>query len=103
MWRATYNGPVDLAAFEDVRAKAALAPAVVTRKAHFAALFSILPTVVERSLCGSTGTGTLHPVVRAMADAFPPSSLAELDNSLGTLFERIFRLADENAGAFSDL
>ena len=31
MWRATYDGPVDLAAFEDAKSLAALAPAIVTR------------------------------------------------------------------------
>jgi hypothetical protein len=49
------------------------------------------------------GTGILRPFVQAMADVFPPSSLVELDNSLRTLFERIFRRMNENVAGFADL
>jgi hypothetical protein len=75
----------------------------MTRKQHLAGLLGIYPTLLEQTLCDSMGTGILRPFVQAMADVFPPSSLVELDNSLRTLFERIFRRMDENAAGFADL
>lgn len=102
-WSAAYAGPVDLFAFEDVGSRPALASAIATRKAHLIALFSILPTVLERVFRRSTGPEPLHPIVQTMADAFSPHSLAELDDTLVPLFEHLFRLVDDNTEIFADL
>jgi glycosyltransferase involved in cell wall biosynthesis len=103
LWRATYNGRLDLAAFEDTGSQAALAPAVLTRKAHLVALFGILPAVLERCLRGSTSLEPLHPFLREILDAFPSADLVDLDQSLAALFERVFRLTDDSAEAFAGL
>jgi hypothetical protein len=47
--------PIDLFAFDDVGSRPALASAIATRKAHLVALFSILPTVLERVFRRSAG------------------------------------------------
>jgi glycosyltransferase involved in cell wall biosynthesis len=102
-WHTNYTGPLDLAAFEDEGKYIALAPAIVSRKAHLAALFGILPTVIERTLRGPAGNGSLHPFVQAMANTFPPSDAGELDNNLAPLFEHAFRLINEHARSFANL
>ena len=93
-WSHRHPGLRDLAAFESPEGRAALAPAIATRRAHLIVLFTALPLYLDRELNPTRPPTRSEPLVEAFIGQMSgaPRSMAD---SLAPLFERAFALLED--------
>lgn len=101
-WSRRHPGLRDLAAFESPEARAALAPAIATRRAHLIVLFTALPLYLDRELNPSRPLTRSDPLVETFIGQLSGAPQSATD-SLAPLFERAFVLLEDWTERFAAL
>lgn len=93
-WSRRHPGLRDLEAFESPDGRAALAPAIATRRAHLIVLFTALPLYLDRELNPKHPPSKTDPLVEAFIAQLSGAPRSATDN-LAPLFEGAFALMED--------